>query len=453
MSQSADLHSEERIKVVVFITCHGIVAVLFFCVLCFPAESTAAWAEGYSLNEYSGENERISGKILGRRGGYFHFFLDVTEIYTDNFFNTAEDKESDFISVISPGVWFSWPRSDGRILHLNTSTVSPSGMAFSRITVLGRPSSEAYKRYQTYLCYSPDFEYHSRFASEDLDSHEVEALFEYNSTGGFSAEMISGYVKSTDPMGTGELYTRDKYTSNLFSSVFTFDLSERLLLRADYTRFQVNYYELVNDFRDRYDDEISGYIFFKLRPRTALFAEYDFVEIDYVDGLDSTENHYFGGLQWEITDRSNGIIKAGTGTKDFVDAEVADSEDFILESQIKHKIDNKRSLTLKGLVETGESNVSSASHIFSRYAGVRYKQDLGARYQGSLDVSYKNSAYRNAGTEVRNDDLFIVSLAFGYKLNKWLKTYIAYAHTTRESSVSEYDFISNTILLKVSGTL
>jgi len=57
---------------------------------------------------------KISGDIFGKRGRYYHAFLSLYGAYDDNIFNTGEGEESDFITVISPGILLAFPATRGQ---------------------------------------------------------------------------------------------------------------------------------------------------------------------------------------------------------------------------------------------------------------------------------------------------------------------------------------------------
>ena len=120
--------------------------------------------------------------------------------------------------------------------------------------------------------------------------------------------------------GTGITTELDKFKNNLANITLNYDITNRFKFKVDYSNFLVDYTARRNDFRDRSDNAVSGYLFYKIRPKTSsLFAEYEFLDIAYKtnDLFNSREHHWFGGVQWDITAKSKGSVKAGYGIKDF----------------------------------------------------------------------------------------------------------------------------------------
>ena len=259
------------------------------------------------------ERSSSDAELFGKKGGYVHPFLAVTEFYTDNVFYSKNDKKSDFATVLSPGIWLTVPGVYEKLLIADTSILSPGGFSLSRY------KPETFKRYQTYLFYNADIELYSRETSGNIVNHKLEGLLQYNLRGGLTFELIDQFLASHDLRGTGISSELDKFRTNLADFIVTYNLGERFMLRLDYANYFVDYTASRNDFRDRNDNTVSAYLFYLFRPKTSLFYEYEFVDVSYVDNIlsNSAEHHSFLGVQWDVTAKSKGSVKAGYGLKDF----------------------------------------------------------------------------------------------------------------------------------------
>ncbi len=228
-------------------------------------------AEEEPEDEPIGQSKDMEEDLFGRKRGYIHPFLSIAEQYDDNIFNTKDNKEGDFKTIISPGVWLSIPRIRERVilLGIETSSITPGGLTHDRF----RP--EFISRYQTYLFYRADIEQFSHNVSENTVNHRAEGLFQYNFRGGLSIDIADLFVRSHDRRGTGISETLDKYKTNLFHIISAYEVSRRTMVRIDYANFLVDYDDSESDFRDRKDNAFSGYIFYKFRPKTSAFIEYE----------------------------------------------------------------------------------------------------------------------------------------------------------------------------------
>jgi polysaccharide biosynthesis protein VpsM len=432
---------------------------LFFLLVVLPRNSFSAGLPS-SENTVSEEtpigtsDEKSSEEIFGRRGGYIHPFLSVTEFFTDNVLNSQDNKESAFATVLSPGFWLTFPRIKEKLLAIDTSNISPGGFSLSRY------EPETFRRYQTYFSYNADIELYSRESSLNSISHKAEGLFQYNLRGGLSLELADQFQASHDIFGTG-LYTQlDKYRTNLANFIARYEASDRLLFRLDYSNYLVDYTASRNNFRDRDDNAISAYIYYKFKPKTSLFYEYEFIDIGYRDSIlsNSTEQHHFGGIQWDITAKSKGSIKAGYGVKDFSDSDINGSRDFIMEAQVDHKFTAKTSLILKASRRTNETNIEATDYMLSDNLEAHYIQRLTGRISANIVLEYTHDAYHGdltlgGDTKRLTDNYYTGALAFQYKFREWLEMDAGYIVDKRDSSFSELDYTSNKLFLRVIGSL
>ncbi|GBE00726.1 sporulation related domain protein [bacterium BMS3Bbin06] len=420
---------------------------------------TASGSEGPETARNYGDKEEppignkgISGDIFGRKGGYFHPFLSLSVNYTDNVFNTKDNKKSDVLAVITPGIWISVPRVKQKLLDIATTSISPGGIPTSIF------KERFSRRYQTYLLYRADIEQFKRFSSQNTVSHRIDGLFQYNFRGGLSLDLFDQYIKSHDMRGTGVSFEPDKFDTNLLGIMLTYDISDRFILRTDYRNYMVNYIDSRNNFRDRTDNAVSVYLFYRFFPKTSAFLEYEFVDIDYDENVidDSKEDHFFTGIQWDITAKSKGRIKAGYGMKDFTREN--DGREFLFELQLDHKFTPKTSLKLVATRKTNETNISTADYILSDGLRARYLQRFTAKISGSIGLSYNNDKYHGeltfgGETRERDDDIYSASLALQYEFREWLKTDLGYLYSRRDSNFSEFDYSNNTFFIRITGSL
>jgi polysaccharide biosynthesis protein VpsM len=398
--------------------------------------------------------ERPSEEIFGLKGGYIHPFLSVTEFFTDNVLNSQNNKKSDFATVLSPGIWLTFPHVKEKLLLLDTANISPGGFSLSRY------KPETFRRYQTYFFYNADIELYSKESSLNSVSHKAEGLFQYNLRGGLSFELVDQFLASHDIFGTTLSTQLDKYRTNLANVITRYEASDRLMFRLDYSNNLVDYSASRNNFRDRDDNAISAYIFYKFQPKTSLFYEYEFVDIGYRDNIlsDSTEHHNFCGIQWDITAKSKGSIKAGYGIKDFSDPNIKRGQDLIMEAQVDHKLTAKTSLILKASRKTNETNISATDYMLSDTLEAHYLQKLTGKISANIVLAYTRDAYHGnvtlgGDTKKLKDNYYTWALAFQYKLKEWLEMDAGYVLNTRDSSFSEFDYTNNTLFLRVTGSL
>jgi len=401
------------------------------------------------------KKERITADIFGRRRGYIHPFLSITGYWTDNIFNTNKNKKSDYVAIITPGIRLTIPKvKELKLADIETSTVTPGGIKVSRFV------RKFPRRYQLYLMYRTDIEQFKRYSSENFVNHRLEGIFQYNMRGGVSVNLTEQFIKSHDLRGTGVSTELDKFYTNLIGIMFTYDPGWRLMFRLEYNNYLVNYTEKRNDFRDRTDNSVAGYVFYKFLPKTASFFEYEFVDINYRKSKisDSKEHHFFGGIQWDITAKSRGRVKVGYGIKDFNNSNDSNKKDVIVEAQLAHAFTPKTSLNFIATRKTQETNILGTDYILSNSFKINYYQKITFKISGQLGISYEFDKYKGninyAGeTKERKDDIYRSSIGLVYKFKEWLRTETGYSYTKRDSNFSDFDYTNNTIFFRIIGSL
>ncbi len=397
--------------------------------------------------------ERSAQQIFGRSSGYFHPFLSVSESYTDNLYNTSSNKESDYITTISPGLWLALPGARQPLLQLATSSNSPGGLEVSRF------ETETERQFQAYGLYRAGIKELKNNRDDNTVTHRGEGMLQYNFAGGLSLEVLDIYESDNDAYDTGlERTSLDKYNSNLLNALVTYKISPKFKLRGDYSYYKLKYDADRNAFRERDDNGFSLYAFYKLLPKTSVFVEYEYVDIAYdQDTLsDSEEHHYFAGVDWNITAKSRGRIKIGYGVKDFARAGADDQDDLIFEAQIDHRFTRKTSVFAKVSRKTEETDLETTQGVLSDNFQLGYTQNLTAKLAASLKATYIHDSYDEdltvgSQTDKRSDDYYSGDLALGYSPQEWLNLGIGYAYGDRNSNFDTFSYQSHTVYLNVTA--
>jgi hypothetical protein len=292
--------------------------------------------------------------------------------------------------------------------------------------------------------------------------HTAEGGFTYNLASGISLDLRDTFLRSYDTVDTSALVGPgevDRYKSNLFYLLTSYDTGNRFRVRFDYSHFLLRYDAERNFPRNRTDNSFSGYLYYKLKAKTSLFVQYSFVDIGYEEDtpLNSTEHNFYGGLLWEITAKSRGSVKAGYGIKDFSGSGIRNNN-LIFEAKVDHRFTPKTSLALTAFRKTDETNIPSTFFVLTQGVSANYQQLLTARVTGSAVLSYTNERYGSdlavgGITAKRTDNVYQASAGFQYEFRKWLKTGIVYVYTRNDSNFPEFDYSSNTLFFRVTGSL
>ncbi|MCK7514207.1 MAG: hypothetical protein MZV70_66115 [Desulfobacterales bacterium] len=90
-------------------------------------------------------------------------------------------------------------------------------------------------------------------------------------------------------------------------------------LGVDYSNFLPRYDADRNDKLNRDDYFLAAYVFYRLWPRTALFAQYTATDIRYTDNAttNSKEHGLLGGFDWDMTAKTDGDRQGRMGKEGF----------------------------------------------------------------------------------------------------------------------------------------
>ena len=389
----------------------------------------------------------IGADIFGDKGGRYHPFLVVQEIYTDNLYATSTNTKDDFITTVAPGIWLAFPANREKLLSIDTTTTSPGGLKLSRI------KPEAVRRYQSYFLYSPEFVLYADNSNHDHVNHRAEGLFQYNFNSGLSFDIIDIFNDKEEVAGNGVIDTLYRHQDNLLDFITTYQTrSGKLKLQLSYSNYFLDYKDSVVEYRSRMDNSFGASVFYRFWPKTSLFLEYDYSDIEFDSGTtnDNVENRYYGGVTWDMTAKTRGTLKLGFIDKDFDAPSVSDQDGFSVELQTQHNLTAKRALQVNGYRKFHESDLASASSFLSTGIDIGLLQRFSEKWSGSLNGFYERNEYNGIN---RDDDFFGIGPALRFKPKKWLYFDLFYYYYRNDSNISTYDYDANQIMLRGTLTL
>lgn len=394
-----------------------------------------------------------AGEVLGSRRGYFHPFLSVGGYFTDNLFNEPSNRRSDWVTVVSPGLWIAVPAARQPLLEINTLNASPGGLELSRFMTAGE------RRFQGYGLYRADVRRNARFSEEDTDRHRGEGMLRVNFRGGLSLEVLNIYEVNYDSFGTGiSLREQDRYTSNLFQFSTVYRVSPKLEGQVDYNFFTLDYDDRV-EYRERDDHSIAASLFYRFLPKTSAVLRYEFTDIAYQQPIlvDSREHRFLGGFQWEPTARSRSRLLFGYGKKNFA-REFTSRDDFISEVQFDLRFTPRSTGYLRAIRRSNQTDIEGTRDVLSHRIQLGYAQQLATRLSGSADLAFVRDSYRGELTFAgligeRRDNYYSASLTLGYAFREWLNLSCGYSFVERDSNFNVFDYRNNTVFLTLTAAM
>jgi polysaccharide biosynthesis protein VpsM len=399
------------------------------------------------------QNTGITADVFGDEGGIFHPFFTAETIWSSNIFYTRDNEDSGFTTTLSPGIWVALPESREKLMSLSTSNSAPGGLEY------GHMESDSSRRMQTYFLYSPSFVYYSGESKYNHTDHQIEGLFKYNFGFDLSLEILNQYNIKSDINDDGLGKLLDEYDDNIFTIVLSYTPSPKFKVRIDYSNYFVQFDKTVNEFRDRNDNSISGYVFYTFMPKTSAFVEYERTDIDYDNRSDddSFEDRYYAGISWEISAKSKGQVKVGLLEKEFDESADRNQEDFSMEAQIQHALTPKSSISFNAYQKYHETSMTDSYFVRTRGVNSAFLLRFSQKWSGALNASYVNEVYQGSGQrgtlDERDDDTYGFGPAFKFDAKKWLVFEGGLHYTKRNSNIDVYDYTNKMIYLRMKIAL
>jgi polysaccharide biosynthesis protein VpsM len=412
------------------------------------------------------QDEEIEGSDLyGSGSDYFHPYLTVTGLYDDNVYRVEQGKISDYATIFSPGIWIAVPGTHENKLNLNTSSLTPGGLG------IVEDRGEMFKRFQGFLNYGAKLARYNQEDDNNTNDQRLEGLFQFNLKSGLRLEMLDILNHDHDERDEGSLGQLTTYTSNLLRGRATYDFDTRFRIRGEYSHFNVDYDKDANKYANRVDDKYSSSLFYKLTGKSSIFIEYDLVNISYynIDGYDSLENIAWGGYRWRLSEKTMGEIKTGYINKDYSQAGLGNTSDFVMQGWLDYEFTHKSrvKLTVARLIQEpdvwelmaknqkSQTVSSNSSGAVDNQFKVDLFYDLSTKLHANVEGEYRKISFMgdyiyNGETGERTDDKYTGSLGLNYQIQDWIGTKVSYTYIDRESTLSGLSYTDNQVMINLS---
>ncbi len=388
--------------------------------------------------------------LFGLKGGYFHPYISVEGAYTDNVYNVNEETSS-FVWRLSPGIWFSLPRTKIIPIEINPHNTSPGGLQ------LQIEDYEGTDRYQSYLLAGLDYFAYSENSDLNDTNVEVEGLFRYNFRGGLSLQLLDSFNINNDRLeeGAASRGNQRRNRSNLLMATADYTITEKLRAKLDYSLFWLDYDHEINDFLERSDNVLDLYGYFVYSPKSSFFLQYRYTDVAYksVDSKNNTQHYVYGGMTWDTTEKFAMTAKGGYQFREYEETDIADGYDwdgFVVDLRALYRWTEKTEFRLSGYRKSEETDSSVAIDKVVIGIDFGYRQEYTEKLTGLLDVMYENADYTQLDGSRRDDDRLYIRPALRYLIQEWMMLEVAYMFDSRESTDDIFDYTTNTIMLNLN---
>jgi len=345
-----------------------------------------------------------------------HPFFALGELFDSNVFLQPTDTQSDFITVISPGL----------ILNLPV------------------------KQHQFTLGYRADILEFARLTQENTVNHTGQFRAEAHYAGGWSWYVEDQPLRTTERPNT-EFDPLIERTQNNGALGTEYRLADRWAVGADYLNVYYDYdnFPPPEDYGtqlNRIEQYGSGDLYYLLQPKTALIGEFTYGDIAYInDGTATVRNNvnYFGrvGIRGRVTSKLTTTAKLGYQAKLFDNPTQKDFDGFVATGEIDYQPTDWTLLTLLFDRSTQEASYLVEGDDFyinnSVTLTVEHVLKSNEKVRGFVSATYANADYV---VSPRNDNFYAASTALSYQIQDWVGVSLQYLFARRDSTGTPFDF-------------
>lgn len=350
-------------------------------------------------------------------------FVSVSETFSDNIYYTSTDERSDSITATTPGVRLQYP------FHVHNAELE-------YYSVLTR-----YRRYR----------------EEDTTDSIGKGAIDLKFGGLVRLRLSEDYSNGHEPRNASSTGFIEIYRNNVASASVTYQL-------ADVSKVQVDYAKTIwrfktSDFRNRDEDLVSGYFFYRFLSKTSAFIEYDRKNVAFSQTaleLDNKVDAWQVGLTWEISARSRGTVKGGTINKDFTSPTQKDFKGWTGYADVRHDFSEYTSVLLNGQRAVNESSIQDNRYLITTGAYGELTHRFVKRLAVVVKGSYGEDQYSDPippDTTVRVDRTLFEGLGLKYTVRDWLELSVDYGRRARRSNIPVNNYTEHSTILTANISL
>lgn len=359
-----------------------------------------------------------------------HPYISIKETFSDNIYFTSTDEKNDYIATTVPGLRLEFP----------------------------------FRMHKMTLDYNAVFNRYDEFDGENTTDHNASGLLDFKLGSFIGLKLQDVYAKGHEPRSSSSTGVIERYETNAAIASITYQMAEVSKVQIDYTKNAWNFE--ISDFRERDEDLVSGYIYYRFLPKTSIFFEYDhkYVDFDIISrDLNNDVDSALVGLSWEISETSKGSLKVGYTWKDFQDASRGDYETWTGSLDMRHEFSDYTSIKMVGLRAVNETQLTATRYFVTTGAFAEFNHRFLPKISATLRGGYGKDDFSDlttvskigGGTEtsLRKDQTSTLGVGLKYAIQDWMEFALDYNQKDRDSNQDINDYLENSYSLTVNLTL
>jgi len=303
--------------------------------------------------------------------------------------------------------------------------------------------------------------YHQSHADDVVDH-----FFNFGASLGLSRKLTvdfnADYTLSHDPRGStftggvgGTVAAPDAYHETIIGGSVDYGSNAHIIVSGEYSNKRYTNNRTRTVARDL-DTAKAGIEFdYDLTGKTSAVLEARYKQFNYqyqtaLVNLDSNEQKYYVGLNWDATAKTSGSVRIGYSKKNFTKVSTQDLGFFSWEVSAEWLPMTYSSWTLKTSSVPIETD-GSGSFIKNTGVDISWNHAWSERISHSASFGYTRGDYQGASTRV--DNTTTASVSVNYQWLRWLAIQPAYDYSNRSSNTAKASYKANVWMMNLVGTL
>lgn len=303
--------------------------------------------------------------------------------------------------------------------------------------------------------------YHSSSNDNYLD-HFAGLNADLDLSSRLKSRLWANYDKTHDMRGstfTGQALTfntPDEYHQTIVGGQVSYGINARVDVKGEYTNKRYDNHRTITIARDLDTAGGSIALSYPIAPKTSAVVEARYKRFDYklltaTTNLDSAEQRYYAGLDWEATAKTTGTVRVGYLNKNFSRAGVNDASQFSWELGVLWEPMSYSAWQLSTSGAPGETD-GTGSYTESSNVDLTWNHAWNSSLSHTATLGYSQSKYQGTVTP-RTDNLTTAGFSLNYDIQRWLTVEAGYNYANRNSNAVNSSYKQNIWSLNVIGSL
>jgi len=298
------------------------------------------------------------------------------------------------------------------------------------------------------------------------DDDVLDNFLNFNANLGLSRKLTTdfyvNYNLTHDPRGStftggvgGTVAVPDAYHETIVGGSLDYGSNAHMIVSGEYSNKRYTNNRTRTIARDM-DAAKAGLEFdYDLTGKTSAVLEARYKQFNYkfqsaTVNLDSSEQKYFTGLNWEATAKTSGRARIGYTKKNFKKVSTQDVGFFSWELGVEWLPMSYSSWVLETSLTPVETD-GTGSSIKNKSVNLSWNHAWSERLNHAISLGYTTGSYQ--GNSTRVDKTTTASVSVSYQMLRWLAIEPSYHYSNRSSNAVNSSYRANVWAIDFIGTL